>query len=449
MKRFDAVVVGSGPAGGEVARGLNDAGKRVALVEKDGFGGVCPLRGCNPKKVLLSAPEAVHMARGLTGLGIAEPPRVDWPALASHRDSFVEPVSDQVENHYYEVGVEVFHGAARMTGPDALVVQGDDGQEEIGGEYVVLAPGMVPHRVDVPGADLLASSDDFLALDELPERIVFLGGGFVAMELAHVAALCGAEVTVLSRSRPLKRFDPTLVDELVESARHTGIDMTIGPTIQSCLRGAGGLMVKCDDGTEVACDMVVDCTGRVPDLAGLDLDAGQVAAGEAGIEVNEYLQSTTNPAVYSCGDAAESPFGLTPTATVEALAVVENILHGNGAVPNLEGVPEVCFTCPPIASAGLAVEAAQQLGVEHSLLEGSLADSFAWKRLGERFGGWRLVVSEDEDRILGAHLFGHAAEEMINMLAAFIRLRTPLSGLRTTIWAYPTCGYYLKKMLAP
>ncbi|MGE4505177.1 MAG: NAD(P)/FAD-dependent oxidoreductase [Desulfovibrionaceae bacterium] len=458
MKHYDAVVVGSGPGGGEVARGLNKAGLCVALVEKDGFGGVCPLRGCNPKKALLAGPEAAHLAAHLVGKGLAAAPEVDWPALAKHRDSFVEPISDMVENHYHEIGVDVYRGAASMTAPDAVRVEPsaaalEDGEEaaELAAGFIVLSPGMIPRPMDIPGSQLLSTSDDFLALDELPGRIAFLGGGFVALELAHIAAHAGARVALLSRSRPLKGFDPKLVEELVAASREPapgpGIDLRVGPVATRLERTASGLVLQLSEGASVECDMVVNCTGRVPDLGGLGLAAGRVAAGPHGIEVNEYLQSTTNPGVYACGDAADTGLNLTPTATIEARAVVQNITGGNSAVPDYDGAPAVCFTLPPVASAGMAVEAARKFGVPHKVLEGSLASSFSWKRLGQTHGGYRIVVSEEEDRILGAHLFGHASEELINMFAAFIRLRVSLAGLRGTLWAYPTCGYYLKYML--
>lgn len=453
MKTYDVIVVGSGPAGGEAARRLKAAGKRVALVEKDGFGGVCPLRGCNPKKVLMAVPEAVHAARALAGLGIDGEPQVNWPDLSAFRDSFVEPISEQVENHYFEIGVDVYYGPARMAGPNEVAVNGD----QLKAGHIVLGPGLRPRPLVVSGCEHLSTSDDFLALSRLPQRIVFIGGGFVAMELAGIAALCGAEVTVLSRSRPLKRFDPALMGTLAEAMGAHGIDLRIGATVQSVVR-EGDIRLTLDSGENqpggepagevLACDMAVNCAGRIPDLDGLDLESGNVAYSLHGIEVNEYLQSTTNPAVYAAGDAADTPFALTPTATIEAGALVANILEGNSAMPDYDGVPSVCFTIPPLASAGLSVEAAQQLGVEHRLLEGDLAQWFPWKRLGQRHGGYRVLVSEQKDRILGAHLLGHHAEELINTLGAFIRLRTPLSELRRTVWAYPTASYYLKYMLA-
>ncbi|MBU1247887.1 MAG: FAD-dependent oxidoreductase, partial [Proteobacteria bacterium] len=225
------------------------------------------------------------------------------------------------------------------------------------------------------------------------------------------------------------------------------IDLRIGPTAQAATLEEGQIVLSLSDGTTKTCQMAVNCTGRIPDLDGLDLNAGTVAHSRHGIEVNDFLQSITNPAVYAAGDAADTPFGLTPTATIESIALAENILNGNTSMPDFEGVPSVCFTLPPIASAGLAVEMARQMNIPHRVKTGDLSQSFPWKRLGEQAGGYRLVLSEEEDRILGAHLFGHAAEELINTFAAFIRLKTPLSGLRKTVWAYPTCGYYLKYML--
>ena len=448
QREYEVAVIGAGPAGGAVAAACARGGKKVALIESVAFGGVCPLRGCNPKKALLSGAEAVAMAANLRGKGVTGVTRVDWPELMAFKESFIEPVPERAENAYRELGMDTFHGLARFTGPDTL----DLGGEVIRAEHIAVCPGMRPSLPPIPGIELCADSTDFLSLAELPERIAFIGGGFVAFELAVIAARAGVRVTVLVRSRPLKEFDPDLVDQLVKAlASEFGpdvrMDVRLAVPTESVERTGSGLLVRLRGGETVEADLVVNAAGRVPDLEPLDLDAAGVERGGAGVTVNKYLQSVSNPRVYAAGDAADTPLALTPTAVIQARAAAANILEGNHATADHFGVPYVCFTIPPLASAGLSERQAREQGMDLEVKQGSLADTFAWKRLGETAGGYKLLVDKGSDLLVGAHLFGHMAEEMINTCALIIRGRIPLDTVRNQVWAYPTCTYQLQYMI--
>lgn len=447
MRRFDVVVIGSGPAGGEAAARLARAGKSVAIVESRGYGGACPLRGCNPKKLLMAGAETVASAKRMRTRGVRGELHVDWAELQAFKHLFVGPIPEEVENHHMELGTDTLHGVARFIAPEVVAVSGPDGEEELHAGHVVLAPGLTPRPLNLPGAEYLRISDDFLELEALPKRIVFIGGGFIAFEFAHIAAHCGAEVTVLCRSTPLKRFDPVLVDELVRATRAEGVDVRLNAPTHGVKRTADGLRVLFGRGELADTDAVFNVAGRVPDLAALHLEAAEVEAGERGVVVNEYLQSVSNPRVYCAGDAAATPFALTPTATIEAAAAAENILHGNHARADYRGVPSVCFSIPPIASCGAQERELKANGVDYKVVARDLSKFFPWKRLGEAFGRSRIFVDEKNDVILGAHVLGHNAEELINLFALIIRSEVPLSQVRSTVWAYPTCGYYLKYML--
>lgn len=447
MQNYDVVVIGSGPAGGEAATRLAGAGKSVAIVESRGYGGVCPLRGCNPKKLLMAGAEIVASARHMKTRGIAGEIRVDWTELQAFKHLFVGPVPEVAENHYMEQGVTTLHGLARFTGPDTVAVQEAEGEILLRGEQIFLAPGMTPRQLQIPGAELLQTSDDFLELDALPKRMVFIGGGFIAFELAHIAARCGAQATILCRSMPLKRFDAVLVEELVRATRAAGVDVRLNAPTHSVKKVDGGLRVLFGEGEILEVDAVFNVAGRVPDLEPLDLGKANVTAGPAGVAVNEFLQSVSNPRVYCAGDAADTPFALTPTATIESVAAAENILHGNHSRTDYTGVPYVCFTIPPLAACGALESELKAQGVEYKVESRDLSKSFPWKRLGEPFARSRVFVDERSDRVLGAHVLGHNAEEIINLFALIIRNNIPLSQVRSTVWVYPTCGYYLKYML--
>jgi glutathione reductase (NADPH) len=447
MQRYDVIIIGAGPAGGEVASRLARAGKSVVMVESRGYGGVCPLRGCNPKKLLLSGAETVASARNMRTRGVVGDLHVDWNELQIFKQLFVDPVPEAAENHYREQGAATLHGLARFIGPDAVAVQSPEGEVQLQAEHIFLGPGMTPRQLDIPGAEHLLISDDFLNLERLPRRMVLIGGGFVAFEFAHIAARAGAAVTMLCRSTPLKRFDPVLVEEVVQATRHAGVDVRLNAPTQAVEPDGERLRVLFGKGQSVEADAVFNVAGRVPDLAPLDLDKADVAHGPRGVEVNEFFQSVSNPRVYCTGDAANTPFALTPTATIESAAAADNILHGNHSRAEYAGVPYVCFTVPPLAACGELESQLQDRGADYKVMYRDLSQVFAWKRLGESYGKSRVFVDEKADRVLGAHIFGHNAEEMINLFALVIRNQVPLSQVRSTVWAYPTCGYELKYMV--
>lgn len=441
-RAYDLVVLGGGPACGPAARRCREAGWSVAVVEAGLLGGVCPHTGCNPKKVLMAAPEAVTAAAHLAGKGLAGGPAVDWPALMAFKRAFTTPVDARVAASYREAGIDVVRGRGVFTGPRTVRV----GEEELAAKKILIAVGATHQRFAFPGAELLSASDAFLDLDALPGRVVFIGGGFIAFELAHVAAACGAKATILSHGdAALRRFDQGLVARLVAATRAMGVEVVLNAPVTALRRDAAGLAVDTAQGVFVA-DMVVNAAGRPPALAGLGLDAAGVAATARGVTVNEYLQCPGNPDVYAAGDCLDAPYALTPTADLESRLAGENMVEGNTRAIDRTGTPSVLFTLPPLGMVGLTEEACRARGLSCLKKETDLADSFPWKRLGETAGWAKTLVSPGDDRILGAHILGHAAEEVINVVALAMRQGIAASALREGIWAYPTAGYYLRYM---
>jgi glutathione reductase (NADPH) len=225
-RKFDVIAIGTGSAASAVASRCREAGWQVAIVDSRPFGGTCALRGCDPKKVLVGAAEAIDWTRRMKGKGIqAGNLQIDWPELMRFKRSFTEPVPKRREEGFAKAGVAAFHGRARFAGPTTVQV----GEETLEGRYVVIAAGEVPADLKILGAEHLTTSDQFLELNELPRRILFIGGGYIAFEFAHVAARAGSQVTILHRGpRPLGLFDPSLVDQLVEQTRELGIDVRLG-----------------------------------------------------------------------------------------------------------------------------------------------------------------------------------------------------------------------------
>ena len=327
IRKFDVVIIGTGAAASAVASRCRSAGWQVAVVDSRPFGGTCALRGCDPKKVLVGAAEAVDWVRRMRGKGIrAEEIRVDWQELMRFKRSFTEPVPKMQEDGFAKAGIAAFHGRARFIRPSSLQVNDD----VLEGRYVVIAAGQKPADLKIPGTELLTTSEQFLELDDLPKRILFIGGGYIAFEFAHVAVRAGAQVTIIHRRpRPLPHFDPDLVDQLVESSRELGIEVQLGTEVVNVEKSSGQLIVHVSASGQKRtfdADMVVHAAGRVPEIDDMNLDEGRVAWDSQGIKVNEFLQSVSNPAVYAAGDAAASGGPrLTPVASYEGIIVAANL----------------------------------------------------------------------------------------------------------------------------
>lgn len=436
-ERYDVVVVGTGTAASQVVAPLAKAGKRVLVVDEREFGGTCALRGCQPKKILVAAAAAVHRARQMADIGVAGRVRIDWAALQAHRKEFTDPVPESTRDGFAEAGAETARGHARFVAPDRLAI----GDREVRAATIVLATGARPRTLDIDGEEHLSTSEDFLSLPELPERIVFVGGGYVSMELAFVAAVAGAQVTVLEQEpRVLGGFDAGLVGKLAAAAADAGIRVETDACADRIERRDGRLVVGCraQKGREFEADLVVHGAGRVPNLDGLGLEAGHVKRAKAGIEVDGMLRSVSNPDVRAIGDCAATPFKLSPTGDMEGRAVAKDLLGEDAEPPDYSAVATVAFTLPPLARVGLDEEQAEEKGMRFDVNEGDMSDWATSRRIGQKHAGYKLLIEKETDRILGAHLLGAGAEEVIDVFALAMRHGLTRKALLHTVWSYPT-----------
>lgn len=444
---LDLVVIGTGSAGATIARACRGAGWEVAIVDSGPYGGTCALRGCNPKKVLVTAADAVDRVRRLEGRGVTGGAGLDWPALVAFERTFVDDFPETRESDLAGRGIRTLHGRARFTSPRSLEVDG----EALEPRYVAIASGARPVELAFPGAELLTTSDEFLFRERLPERIAFVGGGFISFEFAHVATRAGARTTIFEAApRVLAPFDPDLVRRLVVCSEESGIGVRTGAEVRGIEPRGDALTLRVGQGEreeELAFDMVVHGAGRVPDIDDLDLEAAGVQRTKEGVEVNAYLQSVSNPGVYAAGDAAAAGPPLTPVAAMHGRVVAANLTGGNHTRADHSGIPAVAFTIPPIASVGLLEEEARERGLEVEVVE---ADASGWtstRRSGAPVAAHRVLVEPGSRRILGAHLLGPGADEVVNLFALAIRQGLTADDLRDVRLAYPTHGSDIASMV--
>jgi glutathione reductase (NADPH) len=448
-RNFDVIAIGTGSAASTVASRCREAEWQVAIVDSRPFGGTCALRGCDPKKVLVGAAESVDWTLRMKGKGIqAAELRIDWSELMRFKRSFTEPVPKRREDGFAKAGIAAFHGRARFAGPTTVEV----GEDTLEGRYVVIAAGDVPADLEIPGAEHLTTSDQFLDLIALPRRILFIGGGYIAFEFAHVAALAGSQVTILHRgSRPLALFDPDLVDQVVERTRELGIDLHVGTEAIGIEKSSAQLIVRAlasgQKGT-FQTDMVVHAAGRVPEINDLNLDAAGIECEKRGVRVNEFLQSVSIPAVYAAGDAAASGGPpLAPVASYEGQIVAANLLKGNHRRPNYLGIPSVVFSIPPLAAVGLSEREAREQNLKFRVKQEMTSTWYSSRRVAESYSGYKVLVEEGTDCILGAHILGSEAGEVINLFALAIRSGMHATDLKHMLFAYPTSGSNMARML--
>lgn len=405
---YDLIVVGAGMAGAAAANKCASAGWRVAIVDELPYGGTCALRGCDPKKILRRGAEIIDSAQLMAGKGIdVDGLSINWTDLMKHKRGFTDPVPHNMESDLARNGVETLHGTATFETENRLIIDGRGYQSR----KFLIAAGAHPRPMDFPGAEHLIDSTDFLNLEELPRRVLFVGGGFVSFEFAHIAARAGASPVIVDRGvRPLKRFDPDLVDLLTARGANVGIDLRPQTTVTAIQTTGSAYRVTLDAGgnqTVIETDLIVHGAGRLAQLSRLRLDAAGVAHGLKGIEVAGHLQSTTNPAVYAAGDSADTPgMPLTPVAVFEGKVAASNMLNGTTKIPDYTGVPTAVFTIPELARVGLLEDEARSNGVD---LDVRYSDTSAWYsnyRIGETTAAAKILIDKTTDTILGAHMLG-------------------------------------------
>jgi glutathione reductase (NADPH) len=445
---YDLIVIGTGVAASVTAMGCRKAGWSVAVIDHRPFGGTCALRGCDPKKMLIAATEVIDGFERMAGIDTVKGElHIDWAALQRHKRSFTDPVPEKRERAYADQGIDAYHGRARFSGPNTVMTDG----KTLEARHIVVAVGAEPVRLPIDGAEHLASSEDFLNLGSLPRRIVLVGGGYIGFEFAHIAARAGAEVTVLNRGKqPLAGFDPDLVALLVDRSRALGIDVLLGHEVKAVRKRGDSFEVEAE-GPEgravVAADIAIHSGGRAPALEALDLNAAGVASDNGRLRLDETFRSISNPAVYAAGDAAGGPLPLTPVAALEAQAVVDNLVGGKGATVDYTGIPSAVFTLPPLARVGLLEAEAEAQGLRFDVKHASVPGWFTARRVNESCYGYKVLVERGSGRILGAHLIGPEAAEVINLFGFAMRSGLGADAIRNATMAYPTAASDIASML--
>lgn len=435
-------------AGMTIANKCASKGLSVGITDELPYGGTCALRGCDPKKVIIGATEVRDFAKRLKGKGIDTVPDINWNDIMAFKQTFVDEMPRKIEKGYKKNGIDTFHDSATFINENTLSV----GNETIQADKVVIASGSNPKVLDFEGGQLAKTSTDFLNLKELPQSLLFIGGGYIAFEFAHIAARSGAEVTIVHRGkRPLENFDKDIVKHLVDATRNLGIKIVLETEVSKIESKDGHYIttgISNGNETTYKAAAVFNSAGRPPAIFDLELEKAGISFSKKGIEVNEYLQSTTNANIYAAGDAADSRgLPLTPVAVLEGHVVASNIIKGNKKKVSYPPMPSVVFTLPTMATVGLLEDEAKEKGYDINVNFEKVDNWFNARRLNVDEYAYKTIIDKNNNTILGAHLIGPHCEETINLFAMAIKTKMTISDLRTMIFSYPTMASDLTYML--
>ncbi|MCJ7527255.1 MAG: NAD(P)/FAD-dependent oxidoreductase [Methyloceanibacter sp.] len=443
----DVLIIGGGNAGFGVTVPTRAAGMKVVMVEARDLGGTCPNRGCTPKKVLVAAAHALHeIGQAHVHCISVGKPVLDWGALIDREKELISGIPDSLAETLETRGVEFIRDRAKFVGANEV----EAGRRRIEAKHIVIATGSKPRPLPIEGAELMITSDEVLSERERPQSVVFIGGGVIALEFGHVYARAGTKVTILEvLPRLLPALDEDAVEEVRKESERIGIKVHPGVTVRRVETAGGRLRTIFEDGGKehaVESDRVVNGAGRIANVAEIDLDAGKIAHDGFRIAVDDYLRSKTNPAVYVCGDVTASP-QLSPVATYEGRLVGRNIVEGAKHKPDYAGLPSSVYTVPALATVGLSEAKAKEQGLKTRVQVNDMEYWFSTRTFAETVAWSKIIVEEDTDRVVGAHLVGHAGEELINVFGLAMKHGITATEIRDFVYAYPTFSADIKSML--
>ncbi len=442
---YDLFVIGAGSGGVRAGRIAASHGARVAVAEEHRIGGTCVIRGCVPKKLLVYGAhfaDALHDAAGF-GWTFGEM-SFDWGKL---RD-FVASEVDRIERAYTQTldsnKVDHFHERAVVTGPNGIRLSGG---REVSAKFILIAVGAWPVMPDFPGNELCLTSNEVFALQTFPKRVVIQGAGYIAMEFAGIFNALGAHVTVVNRSdQMLRGYDESLRDRLLDITRARGIDFRFVCPIERVERQPDGtLMVHVHGQEPLPADVVLVATGRQPKTDGLGLESAGIALGAKGkVPVDEY-SATSCPSIYAVGDVTDR-VQLTPVAIREGHAFADNVFGGNVHTVSYDCIPNAVFSQPPLAGVGLTeVQARERMGEIKVFRSDFRAMQNMFSDRPER-GLYKLVVDAATDRVLGVHMIGPDAPEILQAAAIAVKAGLTKADFDATMALHPSMAEELVLM---
>ncbi|HJR55537.1 MAG TPA: glutathione-disulfide reductase [Rhizomicrobium sp.] len=447
---YDLFVIGGGSGGVRASRMAAMTGARVALAEESRMGGTCVIRGCIPKKLLVYASQFSENVRDAAGYGWDfGDAKFDWPTLIANKDREIARLEGLYTKNVEAAGVKILADRAVFEDPHTLLLL--NAGKRVTAEKILIATGNTPTRElgtthVIPGGELCITSNEAFHLKQLPRRVLVAGGGYIALEFAHIFHGLGSHVSLLYRGdKPLRGFDNDMRDALCASMQTRGLDVLLGCEFSRIEKRGDSLHAETNKGAVIECDQILLAIGRQPNTMALHVEKAGVALGKKGeVKVDDYSR-TSAPHIYAVGDVTDR-MQLTPVAIHEAMCFVETVFKNNPTKPDHSHVPSAVFTTPELAAVGLSEEKA--LGLGHAI------DVYksTFRPLLHTLGGrevrtlMKLIVDARNGRVLGCHIFGDHASEIVQAAAIALRMSATKADFDRTIALHPTAAEELVTM---
>ena len=447
---YDLFVIGGGSAGVRASRMAALSGARVAIAEESRMGGTCVIRGCIPKKLFVYASNFSDDFEDAAGFGwTVGPSRFDWPTLVANKDKEIARLESVYTRNVKAAGVEVFADRAVFEGPHTLRLLNED--RTVTAEKILIATGNRPTRElgtshVIPGANLCITSNEAFHLEKLPKRILIAGGGYVALEFAHIFHGLGVEVSLVYRGeKVLRGFDEDIRDALHESMARRGLHVALGCEFTRIEKRGDCLHAETNKGDVIEADQIMLAIGRAPNTEMLHVEKAGVALGRRGEVVVDRYSRTSAEHVYAIGDVTDR-VQLTPVAIHEAMCFVKTAFEGKPTAPEHENIATAVFTTPEIGVVGMSEMKA--LGTGHSI------DVYksTFKPLRHTMTGrdekmmMKLIVDQKSDKVLGCHIFGHGAAEIVQIVGVALKMGATKAQFDSTIALHPSAAEELVTM---
>jgi glutathione reductase (NADPH) len=447
MQHYDLIAIGGGSGGLSVAERAARYGKKCAVVEKGRLGGTCVNVGCVPKKVMWFGASIAHVLENAGGYGFTVTgTRFDWVTLKEARDAYVRSINDWYHTYLADSNIDEIVGTARFIDAHTLEVDG----ARYSADHIVIAPGGAPTLPDTEGAELGITSDGFFDLEALPRRAAVVGSGYIAVELAGMLNALGADVTMLLRREHLLRnFDSMLRENLMEEMLGDGIDILARTQVRRVVREAdGSLCIECENGQRLeGFDVLIWAIGRRPLTADLNLGAAGVTSNAEGFIPTDKFQQTSVEGIYAIGDVTGQA-QLTPVAIAAGRRLSDRLFGGmtDRHLP-YENIPTVVFSHPPIGTVGLTESAAREIHGEavkvYQTRFTAMYNAFTERK---QKTAMKLVTVGAQEKVVGCHIIGPGADEMLQGFAVAIRMGATKRDLDDTVAIHPTSAEELVTM---
>ncbi|MEJ2308114.1 MAG: glutathione-disulfide reductase [Gammaproteobacteria bacterium] len=448
-QHFDLIAIGGGSGGLAVAEKAAQYGRKVAIVETKKIGGTCVNNGCVPKKVMWYAANLAHAVDDAQGFGIpAERGATEWQTLVAGRDNYIGNINNYWHGYVEDLGISWIEGYARFVDAKTIAV----GDEQYTADHIVISTGGQPIVPPVPGAGHGITSDGFFELQEQPGRVAVIGGGYIGVELSGVLRALGSEVTMVAlENRVLELFDPMISRVLEQEMRKQGIDVRPGFEVVELAKDDAGISLRSKHGVTLeGFDTVIWAVGRRPNTAGLELEAAGIETIRGGfIPVDDY-ENTSVDGVYAIGDiTGKTP--LTPVAIAAGRRLAARLFDGQpDSRVDYDNIPSVVFSHPPVGTVGMTeIEARERYGSAVTTYSSDFTPMrYALAEHGSTTA-MKLVCAGKEEKIVGIHVIGDGADEMLQGFAVAVKMGATKADFDGTIPIHPTSSEELVTMKVP